>query len=274
MRTLLCHVALLILFVFPGLHLAHGAEPTTSAAQNTPALPAHRVASKELPEGSATQGVVLTDTFFYGSDNRDGAGVIHRFDTQWDFVDSHEYRLAGVDHIGAFSYYAGFLWAGFLNSKGPKKSIVVKIDARDLAIVAQYDITNDVTWIDPVCFDGTYVWVGDLSDMGIHRYRVEGEALVRTGVLRYPKSLHFSQGIQVRGNKLYSMHTFGDWDGLMEFDLSDIDLNRRQTPVRSWTVPETRMHLEGFDFLPGKSNRIWHAQGKLVNCFDLEALRD
>ena len=66
--------------------------------------------------------------------------------------------------------------------------------------MATWDITEDVTWIDPVCFDGRFLWVGDLSDLGLHRYRFEDDRIVRDGVLRYPKALHFSQGIRIAGN--------------------------------------------------------------------------
>lgn len=224
--------------------------------------------------GRATQGIALTDDFYYGADNQSGHGVIHRFDTTWQYQSTHEYPVHGVNHIGAISHYNGFLWAGFLNSEGPRKSVVLKIDTRDMSVVAQFDITDDVTWIDPVCFDGTHVWVGDMSDMGIHRYRIEGNRLVRVGVLRYPNSLHFSQGLQVRDGVLYSMHTFGNWDGLVAFDLKDIDFDKLQTPFYWWPVPENRMHQEGFDFVPGNPSHIWHAQGALVERFELAGPRD
>jgi len=170
-----------------------------------------------------------------------------------------------VNHIGALSLRDGFLWTGFLNAKGPRKSVVAKLSAQDLSVVSTFDITDVVTWIDPVCFDGSHVWVGDMSDMGIHRFRIENDRLIRDGILRYPRELHFSQGIQIRGNRLYSMHTFGDWDGLAEFDITGIEGEHERAPLRVWAVPESRMHLEGFDFVPGKPGEIWHAQGKVVD---------
>lgn len=254
------------------LALCAGGRPVAAGdPDRAPALPVERVALHELEgAGRATQGVALGDTHYFGADNREDIGRLHRFDTGWGYLESAEFELPGVNHIGAISFHDGFLWAGFLNAKGPRKSVVAKIRAKDLSVAATYDITADVTWIDPVCFDGAHVWVGDMSDMGIHRYRIEGERLVRDGVLRYPAPLHFSQGIQIRGDRLYSMHTFGDWDGLMEFDISGLDGEETRSPLRAWKVPETRMHLEGFDFVPGKKGEIWHAQGTVVERLRLE----
>lgn len=214
--------------------------------------------------GSATQGVAITPEHYFGSDNKGEVGVIHRFDRRWNFIESREVALPGVNHMGALSYHGGHLWTGFLNSKGPRKALVARIDAASLSVVATYDITADVTWIDPVCFDGKRVWVGDMSDLGIHAYRLQGEKLEREGILRYPRALHFSQGIQVRGSRLYSMHTFGDWEGLAEFDISGFQGDQSIAPRRMWAVPETLIHHEGFDFVSGRPGVIWHAQGKAV----------
>ena len=123
--------------------------------------------------------------------------------------------------------------------------------------------------IDPVCMDGKHLWVGDLSDLGIHRYRFDGDQLVRDGIFRYPKAMHFSQGIRVVGQRLYTIHTFGDMDGLFEFDLPDEPTGDVQQPTRVWKIAETQMHLEGFDFVPGKRNQVWHAQGKQVDRYEL-----
>jgi hypothetical protein len=112
--------------------------------------------------------------------------------------------------------------------------------------------------------------VGDLSDLGIHRYRIDGDRLVRDGVLRYPKVMHFSQGVRVVGDKLYSVHTFGTMDGLFEFRLPEKLTEEVQQPVRVWRLAESVMHLEGFDFVPGSTNEIWHAQGRQVDRVRLE----
>lgn len=224
--------------------------------------------------GSATQGVALAPEHYFASDNIGATGIIYRFDRQWTLIDSKEITLPGVDHLGALSYHDGHLWTGFLNSKGPRKSLVVKIDVATLSVAATYDITADVTWIDPVCFDGRRVWVGDMSDLGIHAYRIQGDSLVREGILRYPKELHFSQGIQVRGTRLYSMHTFGDWDGLAEFDIAGFAGELTVSPRRVWDVPETLIHHEGFDFVPDRPGVIWHAQGKAVEALSLSGFHE
>ncbi|MCH7728841.1 MAG: hypothetical protein IH991_20500 [Planctomycetes bacterium] len=230
------------------------------------------VEQHKLKKGAATQGMALTAKHYFTSTARS----IFRYDTNWRLLEEKPIRIAGVNHIGAIDYHDGFLWAGFLhgpeNGKhDPKlnRSIIAKIRASDLVVVQTWDITKDVTWIDPVCFDGRHVWVGDLSDLGIHRYRFEGDKIVRDGVFRYPKPMHFSQGIRVRGRKLYTIHTFGDMDGLFEFDVPDKLTGEIQQPTRVWQIEQTRMHLEGFDFVPGKPNQIWHAQGKHVDRYDL-----
>ena len=168
--------------------------------------------------------------------------------------------------------HEGVIWAGFLN--GPEngkydpelnKAVVAKIDAKSLDVVDSWDITVDVDWIDPVCFDGEYLWVGDLSDLGIHRYRFEEGKIVRAGVFRYPGDMHFSQGIRVVGNRLYSIHTFGSMDGLFEFVIPDELSENIVKPVKVWRIPEDYSHAEGFDFVPGKHDEIWHAQYKHID---------
>jgi hypothetical protein len=32
------------------------------------------------------------------------------------------------------------------------------------------------------------------------------------------------------------------------------------------------MHLEGFDFVPGQPNKLWEAQGKQVDLYELKGL--
>ena len=59
------------------------------------------------------------------------------------------------------------------------------------------------------------MWVSDLE---IHRYCVNGSELVRDSVFRCPPLMHFSQGIHIVGRKLCTIHTFGDLDGLFEFE--------------------------------------------------------
>ena len=43
-------------------------------------------------------------------------------------------------------------------------------------------------------------------------------------------------------------------------------------PTRVWPIRESRMHLEGFAFVPGRPNQIWHAQGEQVDRYELEGL--
>lgn len=225
-----------------------------------------------LAKGSATQGIALTAEHYFSST----AHSIFRYGNDWNLLEEKSIRIAGVNHIGAIDHHNGFLWAGLLH--GPEKgkydpeldcSIIAKIRTSDLAVVQTWDITHDLTWIDPVCFDGEYLWVGDLRDLGIHRYRIDGERIVREGTLRYPKEMHFSQGVRVVGKKLYSIHTFGEMDGLFEFDLPDKLTDEVQRPKRVWQIFESRMHLEGFDFAPGRPNEIWHAQGGQVDRYEL-----
>ncbi|MAV34663.1 MAG: hypothetical protein CMJ59_04315 [Planctomycetaceae bacterium] len=230
------------------------------------------IGETKLIKGAAQQGLALTPRNYFTSTSRS----IIRYDTGWRFLEEKQIRVAGVNHVGAIDYHEGFVWAGLLH--GPvngkhdprlDRSVIAKIRATDLAVVKTWDISQDVTWIDPVCFDGRHLWVGDLSDLGIHRYRFEGDQIVRDGVFRYPGGMHFSQGVRIVGGKLYSIHTFGDRDGLFEFDLPDELTEAVQHPVRVWAIAENRMHLEGFDFVPGKPNQIWHAQGSQVDHYEL-----
>ena len=226
----------------------------------------------KLEKGAASQGMALTGEHYFTSTAR----AIFRYDNKWNLLEERPIRIAGVNHLGAIDHHAGFLWAGLLhgpvNGKhDPKlnRSIIAKIRTSDLAVVNTWDITKDVAWIDPVCFDGKYLWVGDLSDLGIHRYRIDGDKIARDGVFRYPVAMHFSQGIRIVGRKLYSIHTFGSMDGLFEFDIPDRLTDEPQQPARVWHVAEPVMHLEGFDFVPGKPDQIWHSQGGQVDRYAL-----
>lgn len=230
------------------------------------------VEQRALKQGAANQGMALTEKHYFTST----AGSIFRFDTDWKLLEEKPIRIEGVNHLGAIDYHDGFVWAGLLHGpEGGKHdptlncSIIAKIRASDLTVIKTWDITADVTWIDPVCFDGKRLWVGDLSDLGIHCYRFDGDQIVRDGVLRYPKAMHFSQGIRVVGGKLYSIHTFGSLDGLFEFAIPEKLTDAVQQPNRVWEIAESQMHLEGFDFVPGQPNQIWHAQGKQVDLYEL-----
>ena len=226
--------------------------------------------------GAAGQGLALGKDFYYGSNGRN----ICRFDKAWKLIESKPLKIEGVNHLGAIDIHDGVIWGGFLHGpvKGkhdPKlnRSIIAKIRTSDLSIEKTWDITKDVKWIDPVCFDGTHLWVGDLSDLGIHRYKLTADGrLVRDGVLRYPRELHFSQGVRVVGNRLYSIHTFGSMEGLFEFVIPDPLPDKPVYPVRSWDVRRTGMHLEGFGFVPGHPNQIWEAQNNHVDRYVLDGL--
>jgi len=231
---------------------------------------------RALSGGAATQGVALGKTHNFASNAR----TICRFDKNWKLIEQKTIRIKGVNHFGAIDYHDGFLWAGMLHGpeggkydKALDRGKVVKIRASDLSVVQTWDITRDLTWIDPVCFDGTHLWIGDLRDLGIHRYRFDGDRIVRDGVFRYPGAMHFSQGVRIVGSKLYSIHTFGSMDGLFEFDLPrTLDSSIRQ-PTRVWEIAETRMHLEGFDFVPGHPDQIWHSQGGQVDRYRLSGIK-
>ena len=220
-----------------------------------------------LEKGVATQGLAVSEEHFFASN----AGSIVRYSKDWIFIEEKRIRLPGVNHIGAIDYYDGNLWAGFLN--GPEngaydsandKGIIAKISAETLEVVATWDITTKLTWIDPVCFDGTHLWVGDLRDLGIHRYRIDGDKITHTGTLRYPRELHFSQGIRIKGDRMYSIHTFGSMDGLFELTIPKTLTDTPVTPNKVWKIPELFTHAEGFEFVSGTDNEIWHAQSGKV----------
>jgi hypothetical protein len=233
------------------------------------------IETRKLNKGSASQGLALAEDYYYGSTSK----TLCRFDTRWKLVDQQTIHVDGVNHIGAIHYHAGFVWAGLLHGPvdgkhDPKldRGIIAKIRANDLEVVKTWNISKDVTWIDPVCFDGGHLWVGDLSDLGIHRYKLADGHLVRDGIFRYPKAMHFSQGIRIAGNKLYSIHTFGTMDGLFEFELPGKLDDSVRHPSRVWSIQERRSHLEGFAFVPGRPNQIWHAQGNEVDRYELDGL--
>jgi hypothetical protein len=252
--------------------------PFLLAAALTPGVigeQAQLVEERKLEEGSASQGVALTKEFYFASNSQ----TICRFDKQWKLLEEKTIRIKGVNHVGAIDCHDGFIWAGLLHGPeagkhDPKldRAVIAKIRQSDLEVVQTWDLSDDVTWIDPVCFDGKALWVGDLSDQGIHRYELVDGKLVRQGVFRYPNAMHFSQGIRVVGNKLYSIHTFGTMDGLFEFEIPAELTESPIVPQRVWSIEEKHSHLEGFDFLPEKPNEIWHAQGKHVHRYQLDGL--
>jgi hypothetical protein len=251
--------------------------PNNKAANEVRKAESRLVEKHTFNGGAATQGLALAKKHYFTSTS----SSIFRYDTHWKLLEEKKIRIDGVNHLGAIDYHDGFIWAGLLqgpeNGKhDPKldRSIIAKIRDSDLKVVKTWDISKDVTWIDPVCFDGQYLWVGDLSDLGIHRYKIDGERLVRDGILRYPKPMHFSQGIRVVGKKLYTIHTFGDMEGLFEFDLPDRLTNDTLRPTRVWPIVESHSHLEGFDFIPGHPSQIWHAQGVQVDRYELSNLAD
>ncbi len=225
-----------------------------------------------LDEGQATQGLALSPEHAYASTAKE----ILRFDRDWQLLDRREVLVDGVNHLGAIDFHAGALWAAMLHGpEGGKhdptknRTVVVKIDPGTLQVLESWDLTADIRWADPICFDGEAVWIGDLSDLGIHRYVFRDGQLVHSGVLRYPKSLHFSQGLRVVGDKLYSIHTFGEADGLFEFELPTTLDETIQRPTRVWQIAENAMHLEGFAFVPERPDEIWHAQGREVDRYRL-----
>lgn len=236
----------------------------------------HLLQQRALDAGEATQGLALAGDTYYGATHLS----IFRFNSDWTLIEETPIRVEGVNHLGAIDYHDGHIWAGFLNSvtnegihdPTQNRSIIAKIRAEDLTVVQTWDITDDVKWIDPVCFDGHRLWVGDLSDLGIHRYQIVNNELVRDAIFRYPQAMGFSQGIRVVAGKLYTIHTFESMDGLFEFDIPDTITDAINDPVRVWQIQETKMHLEGFDFVPGHPDQIWHAQGKQVDRYRLDGL--
>jgi len=229
-----------------------------------------------LKSGGATQGLALGKKFYFGAN----ATTLCRFDRNWKLIEQKTITIKGVNHLGAIHLRDAFIWGGFLNhvqvngksDPTQNRSIIAKIRAKDFTVMQTWDITKDVTWIDPVCFDGKYIWVGDLSDLGLHRYLLKDGKLTRNGVFRYPKPMHFSQGIRVVGKKLYTIHPFGTMDGLFEFDIPAKLTDATLQPARVWPIQETKIHLEGFDFVPGRPNELWHAQGKQVDLYELKGL--
>jgi len=249
-----------------------------SAAQAEPRLmPAELLEHRQI-SGRADQGVALADQWYFGATSRS----ICRFTTDWELVETKPVSLPGVNHLGAIDYHDGYIWGGFLH--GPvgdgsdydpadDRAIIAKIRAKDLRVMGMWDITDDVTWIDPVYFDGEHLWVGDASDLGIHRYHFDKQgSLVRDGIFRYQEELHFSQGIRIVGDKLYSIHCFGSMKGLYEFQIPEQLTEQINYPTRVWNVEASGAHLEGFDFIPGQPDQIWHAQFDHVDRWKLEGL--
>lgn len=229
-----------------------------------------------LAAGRAVQGLALAEKQYYSATST----TLYRYDTNWKLLEQKVISIPLVNHMGAIDYHDGHIWAGFLNhgrtdgkyDPNLNRSIIAKIRAKDFEIVKTWDITKDLEWIDPVCFDGKRLWVGDST--GIFRYKLVDGELINDGAFRYPGEMGFSQGIRVVGNKLYTIHTFGSMDGLYEFDIPDplpIPATKNQ-PTRVWEIQETKMHLEGFDFVPGHPNQIWEAQGSQVDRYELASL--
>ncbi len=251
------------------------ADDSSSSVTTARVEPSTLLEQHKLKQGAAEQGLALTKFGYFTSTS----STIYEYDTNWTLKNSRQIQIDGVNHMGAIHFHDGFLWVGLLhgpeNGKYDKqldRSIIAKIRADDLSVAQTWDITDDVTWIDPVCFDGESIWVGDLRKLGIHRYRLRDDKLIHDGVLRYPPQMHFSQGIRVIGRKLYTIHTFGEMDGLFEFDLPPSLTNSINQPTRVWAIQETRTHLEGFDFVPGTADQIWHAQGKWIDRYQLGGL--
>jgi len=216
------------------------------------------------PPGYAEQGLALTETEYYTATHT----TLHRYDTNWNHLGSKVITIPLVNHLGAIDYHDGYIWGGFLQGPtGTLQSIIAKIRASDFEIVQTWNITSDLLWIDPVAFDGQYLWVGDSS--GIFRYELVGDNLVSAGQFVYPGAMGFSQGIRVVGNKLYTIHTFGSMDGLYEFDIPDPLTGALNQPTRHWEIEETISHLEGFAFIPGVPDQIWNAQFSQVNRYIL-----
>lgn len=219
--------------------------------------------------GSARQGLALGDSYNYTA-NHDS---ICRFDKGWQYIETVPISIPGVDHLGAIDYRDGYLWGGFLNSTGSIGK-VARIRASDMGIDRTWDLTPDgLTWIDPVCFDGQYLWIGDYPST-FCRYRLtEGDDLVAAGVLRYPVALDFSQGIRVAGDRLYSIHTFGTMDGLFEFIIPETFTDVFVEPARHWDIQENNGHHEGFAFLEGQAAmRLRHAQADRIDLYELDGI--
>jgi len=234
-----------------------------------------------ISQGPAGQGLALGDDFYYTS-NIDS---ISRFDKDWNFIETVAITLPGVDHLGAIDYSDGYIWGGFLSSTAPFIATVAKIQASDLSIVQTWDLTPlGLTIIDPVTFDGEYLWIGQRSS-SLQRFLLEENGnITPKGVLNYDEDLYkISQGLRVAGDRLYSIHTFGTaGDGLFEFiipenleNLVEVDV----APVRRWNMQRTPpmqgnpgQHLQGFGFVPGSPDEIWEAQGFTVDRYVMEGL--
>ena len=61
-------------------------------------------------------------------------------------------------------------------------------------------------------------------------------------------------------------------DGLFQFEIPDTLSDAVNFPIRVWDIQETQGHLEGFDFVPGHPNQIWHAQFSQVDRYILDGL--
>lgn len=274
-RRLSLAIGMLIVVCF-GEPTAECGEAGEQQERTVPTAKSALLEQQRLKSGHAGQGLALAEKFYFGAT----ATTLYRFDTKWQLIDFREITIEGVNHMGAIDYHKPFIWAGFLNhgktdgeyDPSLNRSIIAKIDAEKLEVLQTWDITEDCKWIDPVSFDGKYLWVGEMNNLGIHRYRLEGDELVRAGVLRYPEAMSFSQGLRVRENRIYSIHTFGSMDGLFEFEIPERLTEEVVQPVQVWPVQETVMHLEGFDFIPGTKNEIWHAQSSQVDRYRLQSL--
>ena len=111
------------------------------------------VETRKLERGTASQGLALTKDFYFSSTSQ----TICRFDTNWNNIEEKTIRIEGVNHIGAIHCHSGFVWAGLLHGPengehDPKldRAVIAKIRTSDLAVVKTWDISEDVTWIDPV----------------------------------------------------------------------------------------------------------------------------
>ena len=62
-------------------------------------------------------------------------------------------------------------------------------------------------------------------------------------------------------------------EGLFEFELPETLATTAQLPSRVWKIQETKMHLKHFDFIPGRPDEFWQAQGKQVDRYELNLNR-
>ncbi len=260
LASLMCWVSMGVLLV-----CAAGTSEVFAQTQQTSVL----LEQRQLTQGVVEQGLALAPQNYFGATSN----TLYRFDTDWNLETSQRIQIPGVDHMGAIDYHDGFIWAGFLDTGGSDTSIVARIDATTLQVDRTWDISACCDWIDPVTFDGTYLWVGEFGNLGLHRYRLdENDDLIPDGILRYPSAMSFSQGVRTLGDKLYTIHTFDSMDGLFEFEIPDSLTEMVQQPTRVWPIQETIMHLEGFDFIAGTQNEIWHAQSSQVDRYSLDGV--